>query len=137
MKLSNVVLGAFLALSFSNIALAAGDTKAEVAKKDCPTQTVTSAYIAYKKTSHDANLGKLYENYTNKIKALPATGHFTNFKIVSQNIRTDPVFRSVEDQQVSIDFTIEFDLNYQAVTEIASLKASDITINTFELKRCK
>lgn len=137
MKLSNVVLGAFLVLSLNNFAYAAGNTKAEDATKDCPLLPTTSAYISYKTASQDADLGKLYENYTNEITALPKTGHFNNFKIISQNFRTDPVYRSLEGKQVSIDFTVQFDLNYQAVTDLTSLKASDVSINTFQQKRCK
>lgn len=139
MKLSTIVLSTLLALSLNNVANAADHTGTKNAIKDCPLQTVTSAYITYKTSAkHTADIGKLYESYTDKVKGLSTTGHFNNFKLVSQNFRTGPAYtRPTEENEVNIDFTVEFDLDYKAITDLASIKATDLTVNTFERKICQ
>jgi len=137
MKLINVVLGAFLVISLSHIAQAEESSKTKETKKECPLKTITVAHINYKNIlQQDDDIGKLYESYTNKVMALPTTGHFTNFKITNQNIRTDSPYGS-ENRQVYIDISIEFDLNYQAITDLSALKVASLNVNTFETKRCR
>lgn len=145
MKFTTFVLGTVLVLSFSNTVFA----KADIDTKDCTAQTVTSAYITLLETVNlGTDLGKYYEDYMNKVKALPQTGKFNHFKLISQNLTVNPSYNTnssinplqgpITARKVYIAVAIEFDLNYQAVTDINTvLKATDYDVTTKEVKRCQ
>lgn len=135
MKFSNIVIATFLIFSFNNVVYA----KAEITTKNCPVKMQTSAYIAFNETiTQDENLGDLYEKHINKVKALVKTGNFKNFKIVGQDIRARPLANSNNGAlDVYINVTIDFDLNYKAVTDIkTSLKNTEVNVNTYERRQC-
>lgn len=135
MKFSNIILATFLIFSLNNVAYA----KAEITTKNCPAKMQTSAYIAFNETiTQSESLGVLYEKRMNKIKALAETENFKNFKIVSQDIRARPLTNSNSGAlDVYINVTIDFDLNYKAVTDLnISLKNTEVNVRTYERRSC-
>lgn len=135
MKLTYILLSVLITLSVNNITHA----KTDIDIKDCPIQTVTTVYISYTETiDASTDLGKQYETFINSVEALPKTGNFNNFKITAQDMRTRSLSNSSTSKEVSMNVTVEFDLNYQAVTDInKNLKNSNLDATTYQRKRCQ
>lgn len=130
-------MSALLVLSLNNVTYAADPVKTENTVKNCPTQTATSAYLTYRKSVAEAtDLGKLYEVYMNEVEALLKADHFNNVKVVGQDFRVNPVTGAVGSKEITINLTIDFDLNYKAISELAAIKGTDVVISTYERKRC-
>jgi hypothetical protein len=136
MKFSNMIFGIFLALSLNSYSYAEEHTKTEGVKENCITQPTTTATLNYSKAVPiDTNLGKLYEDYMNQVKALLNNGNFINFKIVSQSL-TPYLDKSAESYEITISVSIEFDLNYKAITELATLNRTNVSIQTYNPINC-
>jgi hypothetical protein len=137
MKFSNILISFFLAFSLNCNSYAEEHTKTECVKENVPMQQTTTANITYKKiVPIDTNLGKLYEDYMNQIKALPAAGNFKNFKIGSHSFSIYSEFRMSESTEVTITASIIFDLNYKAITELTKLNRTDLYVMTNKYKIC-
>lgn len=137
MKLSNMLIAAVLVLSFNNITHATEQTKTKSISKNCPTQMVTSADLIYESiVPENTDLGKLYKDYVAQVKTLPTAGHFKQFKIVDQRLHVANASRSSENKGITISLTIDFDLNYEAITELSALNTTSMAVSTYERKRC-
>lgn len=132
MKLSKKILGSLFALSIINAAQAApaSDTK------KCLIKTVTTAYFEYKEVvTSGSDVGSLYETYMKDVNALPETGNFNNFKIVSQSIDFNPNYENNKIISAALRVSIEFDLNYKAITDLSTkLETTTLSISTYENK---
>jgi hypothetical protein len=137
MKFSNILISIFLAFLLNSNSYAEEHTKTECIKENAPMQLTTTANLTYKKVAPiDTNLGKLYEDYMNLVKALPTSGNFKNLKIISHNFGTYSDSRMAGSTEVTITVSINFDLNYKAITELTKLNRTEVYLMTFKQKNC-
>lgn len=138
MKLSNMLIAAVLAVLFNSVTHAAEQAKTESISKNCPIQMVTSAYLTYESiVPVNTDLGKLYKDYMSQVKTLPTTGHFKQFKIVDQRLHINNASQSGESKGITLGLTVDFDLNYKAITALSTLNTTSMAVNTYERKRCQ
>ncbi len=119
-------------LFVSSPAFAAGKVK------ECPMQTITSAYIDVQHTkTKEVDLGKTYQDFMNKVESLRMSKNFKGFKLVNHNIDLQPDYSNKEFTRVMIRASIEFDLNYQAITELSKLiPSATINVSTYDSRIC-
>lgn len=136
MNTSKLAITTILALALSNTVYAEQATKP---MQDCPSKTVTSAYLNYTYKMNDGdNIGKQYEDYMKAVNALPQTGNFKGFKITSQQVRYSPPYQRNDQPEVAITVNLEFELNYQALTDLKDkLKLTSLDMSTYDQKYCK
>ncbi len=129
---SMMMLAASLPSLFSP-AMAAGKTK------DCPVQKVTSAYLDLQQTkAKDVDLGKYYQAFMDKVQSLDNSKNFKHLKLVSHSIDLQPDYSNKDFTKVMIRASIEFALNYQAVTELSNLvPGATINVSTYDVKKCE
>ena len=135
MKTQNLLISLLFALSYANSAHA----NIHVNNKNCPSKTETSAYIDHKEpVIPGLEVGDIYKAYMKRILALEKTGDFKNFKIISQNMDIQPSYDSSTIPTLLLRVTINFDLNYDAVSTIYNqFKKSTINVSTYEIKNCR
>jgi hypothetical protein len=107
-------------------------------QNNCPLKMVTSAYLDYKfTTSEQDNYGEIYQVFMDKVLALQNSKNFKNLEVVSQTLDIQNDFNNDKIKTATIRVTIEFDLNYKAVSEISkNIQTSSLMVSTYEMNKC-
>ncbi len=107
--------------------------------KECPIKKVTSAYLNSKETiAANADIGAIYKAYMKSILALKKQDSFKNFEIVSQSVDLQENYNSKEFKTLTINVTIEFELDYRAVSDLASkLANTTLSVTTYDIAKCE
>lgn len=117
--------GLMFALLGSSLAHAANDV-------DCYVE-ISNVYISFNETTKNINLGKRYEYYIIEINKLNKTGYFKNLRITQQHSQVrKPINTSYGPKgflEVTFNFNLEFETNYNAYTELTKFNADTLDIS--------
>ncbi|MBV1909884.1 MAG: hypothetical protein KUG78_11220 [Kangiellaceae bacterium] len=129
-KLASILLALF--------SINSQQVSAENTKSNCKFDISTTAYIDHNApVTVGSEIGNVYQTHMDKVHALKKTGNFKNFKITNQSVDLNTNHNNSSIKTVIFRVTIQFDLNYEAVSNIYSqFKKSTINVSTYETKNC-